>query len=150
MSLELISPWLRRKFTIAEREHACAILAADYPEQFHDILDCLAAFVLKKSYIQEQGGGRSPVSYVIDGFLSGIRQVKKPKSKKATKHQHSVIAPIGPVEGRGWREKRFDIKIEVDGNPIPIPTHSIDNFKQLPGQPRGVGVEVEWNRLAAE
>ena len=40
---------------------------------------------------------------------------------------------------RGWREESFDIKIEVDGRPIPIPTHGIDNFKNR------VGVEVEWN-----
>ena len=38
-----------------------------------------------------------------------------------------------------WQEKSFDIKIEVDGVPIPIPTHGIDNFKNR------VGVEVEWN-----
>lgn len=49
------------------------------------------------------------------------------------------------MEGRGWAERRFQIAIEVDGDPVPIPTHKIDNFKQLPHQPRGVGVEVEWN-----
>ncbi len=144
MGLDLIPAELRRRFTFAEREHACAILAVDFPEQFRDILDCLAAFTLRRSYIVEQGGGRSPVPFVIDGFLSGIRQRKKSGTRK-TKHAHSVIAPIGPAEGRGWREKMFDIKIEVDGHPVPIPTHSIDNFKQIEGQPRGVGVEVEWN-----
>jgi len=39
----------------------------------------------------------------------------------------------------------FDIKIAVDGNPIDIPTHKIDNFKQMPGDVRGIGVEVQWN-----
>ncbi len=144
MALNLIPNRLHKRFTFAEREHACAILAADFPEQFSDILACLEAFTLRKSYILEQGAGRSPVSFVIDGFLSGVRDVKK-KGKKATKHEHSVIQPIGPVAGRGWREKKFDIQIAVDGNPVPIPTHSIDNFKQIEGQSRGVGVEVEWN-----
>lgn len=55
------------------------------------------------------------------------------------------MEPIGPVSGRGWAEKKFDIKIEVDGNPVPIPTHKIDNFKQVAGANRGVGVEIEWN-----
>jgi hypothetical protein len=77
MGLSLIPERLHRRFTFAEREHACAILAADFAEQFRDVLDCLAAFTLRRSYIVEQGGGRSPVSYVIDGFLSGIREAKK-------------------------------------------------------------------------
>lgn len=33
----------------------------------------------------------------------------------------------------------YDITIAVDSELIPIPTHSIDNFKNR------VGVEVEWN-----
>jgi restriction endonuclease BglII len=28
---------------------------------------------------------------------------------------------------------------------VPIPPHKIDNFKKTPADPRGVGVEVEWN-----
>jgi hypothetical protein len=144
MGLDQIPEHLRAKFRIDEREHAIAILAADFPEQFRDVLDCLEAFWLKRSYIMEPGGGRSPISFVIDGFLSGIVPIKK-RGKRLAKHQHTEIAPIGPVEGRGWAEKKFDIKIEVDGQPVPIPTHKIDNFKQLQGQARGVGLEVEWN-----
>jgi hypothetical protein len=146
MGLELIPRDLRERFTFAEYEHACAILRADFPEQFKDILDCMRAFTLKKSYIIEQGGGRSPVSFVLDGFLSGIDEKKQAeKATRKTKHRHSIIQPIGPSAGRGWHEKKFEIKIDVDGCPIPIPTHKIDNFKQLVKQPRGVGVEVEWN-----
>jgi hypothetical protein len=144
MGLESIPKDLRDRFTFAEYEHACAILKVDFSEQFKDILDCMRAFTLKKSYITEQGGGRSPVSFVLDGFLSGVKP-RKPNPKKKTKHEHTLIQPIGPVAGRGWAEKKFDIKINVDGRPIPIPTHKIDNFKQSPMQPRGVGIEVEWN-----
>lgn len=143
MGLELIPKDLRERFTFAEYEHACAILKGDFPEQFKDILDLMRAFTLKKSYITEQGGGRSPISFVLDGFLSGVKD-RKPNPKK-TKHEHTITNPIGPVAGRGWAEKKFDIKIAVDGNPLEIPTHKIDNFKQLPKQPRGVGIEVEWN-----
>jgi hypothetical protein len=111
MGLDLIPTKLREKYEFDERDHACAILARDFPSQFKDILDCLSAFTLKKSAILTPGGGRSPIPIAIDGFL-----VK-----------------------RGWSSKHFDIKIEVDGNPIPIPTHRIDNFKNR------IGVEVEWN-----
>ena len=38
---------------LLERDHACAILKADFPEQFQDILDCLAAFILKLSAFEE-------------------------------------------------------------------------------------------------
>ena len=74
-------------------------------------MHCLDAFVLRKSHILTPGGGRSPISAALDAFL----------------HE------------RGWKERSFDIKIVVDGKPIPMPTHKIDNFKNE------VGLEVEWN-----
>lgn len=111
MGLDLIPAILRDKYTFEERDHACAILATDFTSEFKDLLDCLAAFKLKKSEILTPGGGLSPIPIAIDGFL----------------------------KQRGWAPKDFNIKIEVDGSPIPIPTHRIDNFKNR------VGVEVEWN-----
>ena len=111
MGLDLIPAALLAKYRFEERDHACAILASDFPSEFTDIVDCLQAFTLKKIAILTPGGGRSPIPIAIDGFLVG----------------------------RGWKEESFDIKIEVDGEIIPIPTHSIDNFKNR------VGVEVEWN-----
>lgn len=111
MGLDLISSALRTKFHFEERDHACAILARDFPAEFKDITDCLEAFTLKKSDVMTPGGARSRIPIAIDGFLAQ----------------------------RGWKEESFDIKIEVDGVRIPIPTHSIDNFKNR------VGVEVEWN-----
>jgi len=111
MGLDLIPATLHGKYTFKEQDHACAILATDFPAEFRDLLACLDAFTLKKSDILSPGGGRSPIPIAIDGFLAQ----------------------------RGWAPKDFDIKIEVDGSRIPIPTHSIDNFKNR------VGVEVEWN-----
>ncbi len=119
MSLKPIPPAVRKKYYIEERGHACAILANDFPDEFKDIMDCLAAFVLKKSHVMTPGGGRSPISMAIDDFLCG-----------STKRG---------ITGRGWCAKTFDIKIEIDGKPVAIPTHKIDNFKNR------VGVEVEWN-----
>ena len=56
MGLDLI-PAAPRKYTFEERDHACAILARDFPNEFTDLMDCLAAFVLKKSAILTPGGG---------------------------------------------------------------------------------------------
>ena len=94
-----------------ERDYAVAILAKDFPDEFRDICECLSQFSLKRSAILTPGGGKSPVPIEIDAFLSG----------------------------KGWHETSFDIEIRVDGHPIPIPTHKIDNFRGR------VGVEVEWN-----
>jgi hypothetical protein len=136
MGLNQIPLALRRKYTFVERNHACAILERDFSHEFRDILDCLSAFVLKKTYVIAAGGRRGPISEAIDGFLSGWKPKKLSKKRKAPPFE---LTPIGPVEGRGWAPKTFDIKIDVDGIPIPIPTHHIDNFKNR------VGVEVEWN-----
>jgi Restriction endonuclease BglII len=111
MGLASIPQGVRNRFRIEERGHACAILASDFPNEFQDIVDCLEGFRLRKSHILAPGQGKSPISIALDDFL----------------------------RGRGWVEKSFDIKINVDGNPVPIPTHSIDDFKN------GIGLEVEWN-----
>jgi len=111
MGLDLIPAKLRKRYLFDERHHACSILAVDFAEEFHDLMLCLEAFHLKKSEILTPGGGRSPIPRAIDGFLGA----------------------------RKWAERRFDIKIEVDEQRIPIPTHKVDNFKNR------VCVEVEWN-----
>ena len=102
---------LRAKFHFDERGHAAAILASDFPAEFQDIMECLHSFVLRRSHILTPGGGKSPISTGIDRFL----------------------------RERGWAEKSFDIKILIDGEPTPTPTHKIDNFRNR------VGLEVEWN-----
>jgi Restriction endonuclease BglII len=101
MGVELIPAHLHGKYRFEEREHACAILAHDFPNEFSDILDCLDAFSLKRSYIATPGGSRSLIPRTIDGFL----------------------------RIRGWRDKSFQIDIKIDEQSVPIPTHKIDNFK---------------------
>lgn len=103
--LDLIPRRIRKKYRFEEREHACAILAGDFRGEWKDLLDCLDAFILKRSYIVAGGGGRSLIPQTLDGFL-----------KK-----------------RGWAEKKFDIRIVVDEKPYPSPTHKIDNFKNRVG-----------------
>jgi hypothetical protein len=105
MGINLIAPALRERFLFDERHHATSILAADYPNEFDDIMKCLEGFYLRKSHILEAGGGLSQIPKFIDGFL----------------------------RARKWTEKRFDIKITIDDKPIPIPTHKIDNFRNRVG-----------------
>lgn len=105
MGIDLIPNTLREKYRFDESEHAIAILAGDFPEEFQDIIGCLDSFWLKRSAILTPGGGRSPIPMEIDGFL----------------------------RARGWRERAFDTKLVVDGQEIPSPTHKIDNFKNRIG-----------------
>jgi len=111
MSIELIPKDLRARFRFDERGHATAILKSDFTREFNEILDALRAFTLRRSDILTPGGGLSPIPIAIDGFLGKV----------------------------GWSPKSFDIKITIDGHPVPIPTHKIDNYKNR------VGIEVEWN-----
>lgn len=105
MGVELIPAALRTRFRFDERNHATAVLASDFPNEFADICDCMAAFTLKRTDITVGGGGRSAIPIAIDGFLMA----------------------------RDWAEKKFNIEITVDGVAIPIPTHKIDNFKNRVG-----------------
>jgi len=92
---------LKQRYRFKEWNHAMAILACDFREQWDDLLDCLGDFSLKKSSIIISGGGRSQIPQQMDGFLNA----------------------------RGWKEHQFDIGIRVDGQEIEVPTHKIDNFK---------------------
>jgi len=105
MGVELIDDQLRRRYRFYERNHACGILATDFPQEWRDILECLDNFVLRRSDIVAGGGGRSNIPDMLDGFL----------------HQ------------RGWAEKQFDIQIVVDGEQYHTPTHKIDNAKNRVG-----------------
>ncbi len=101
MRAGIIPDDLAARFRFQEWNHAAAILAGDFPEQWQDITGCLRAFCLKKSAIIVGGGARSEIPRQLDGYLNA----------------------------RGWAEKQFDIGIRVDAEEIDVPTHKIDNFK---------------------
>jgi len=101
MSLDSIPVKVAERYRFKEWNHAAAVLAGDFSEQWADILGCLAAFTLRKSAITIGGGGRSQIPIELDGYLNA----------------------------RGWHEKQFDIGIRVDQDEIDVPTHKIDNFK---------------------
>jgi len=101
MGMDTIPNVLLKRYRFKEWNHAAAILATDFPEQWSDLLGCLREFHLKKSAIIVGGGGRSQIPQQLDGYLNA----------------------------RGWKEHQFDIGIRVDGAEIEVPTHRIDNFK---------------------
>jgi hypothetical protein len=98
-------------YEIHEWRHASAILRTDFRAEWDDILSVLRNFRLRKSHIAIGGGGKSKVSGSIDKAFSD----------------------------RGWSERKFVTKIQVDENVIESPTHKVDCFKN------GIGVEIEWN-----
>ncbi|MBI1217665.1 MAG: restriction endonuclease [Rhodobacteraceae bacterium] len=77
------------------------MLCHDFPSEWADILDLLAAFRLRKSWIVAGGGNKTRLAASIDDFLST----------------------------RGWVEKQFQTAIEVDGRRLDSPTHKVDCVK---------------------
>jgi len=105
MALELLPPPIREKYKIHEWKHASAILAADFPNEWQDIIDLLEQFKFCKSWITVGGGRKSKVAEAIDNFLIN----------------------------RGWVEKEFLTSVKVDEREMKSPTHKVDCYKNKVG-----------------
>lgn len=101
MGIELLPKDILEKYQVHEWKHACAILQADFQNEWNDLIDLLRHFKICKSWIFEGGGRKSKVSNAIDTFLYN----------------------------RGWKEKKFETSIKVDENTTESPTHKVDCFK---------------------
>lgn len=101
MAVSYLPKFLRTHYEVHEWRHACAILKADFPNEFADIVDVLTRFRLNESWITVGGGRKSKVSEWIDTELSK----------------------------KGWEAKNFDTKITVDEAVMNSPTHEVDCFK---------------------
>jgi hypothetical protein len=101
MGLEQIPADTRQRFEICETHHATAILQADFPEEWNDLIGMLRAFTLKQSHIMTPGGRKSAISKSIDDFFYG----------------------------RGWKEHDFKIEVSADGVRTLAPTHHVDYFR---------------------
>jgi hypothetical protein len=99
--LSAIPEDLRTNYEVHEWRHASAILAADYPTEWQDILDVLSGFTLAKSAMLAAGGRKSKIAEAIDKAFYN----------------------------RGWLQKKFDTAITVDKKSRKSPTHSVDCFK---------------------
>lgn len=102
MTIELIPDDIRNLYECHEWKHACAILRADFPAEWQDILDVLRGFRFRRSQVVVGGGG---ISLVSQNFNREF------------------------CERRGWCQKKFDTKIVVDQSELKTPTHKVDCFK---------------------
>ncbi|MBL8908175.1 MAG: hypothetical protein JNM20_15995 [Rhizobiales bacterium] len=86
---------LTARYEVREWRNGLAILEAARPQEWAEILTVLAGFTLLKSDILKPGGSKSLIANRIDGHFTRL----------------------------GWREKKFDTKIVVDGQEYQAPTH---------------------------
>ncbi|MGH7556312.1 MAG: BglII/BstYI family type II restriction endonuclease [Gemmatimonadota bacterium] len=87
------------------------MLKVDFPDEWRDLLEALEFITLPKSRILARGGRKSPISTSINGFF----------------------------EEKGWKERRFEIKVIADGDPTLAPTHHVDYYRNR------IAIETEWN-----
>lgn len=101
MAIELLPDLLRENYEVHEWKHACAILKQDFPEEWHDIVEVLGSFRLRKSHIAKPGGRKSDVASVLDDAFNA----------------------------RGWKERSFDTSFVIDKLELKSPTHKVDCYK---------------------
>lgn len=101
MTTDVLPAFVRSHYEVHEWKHACAILHQDFPGEFKDIVEVLAEFRLRKSWLTVGGGRKSGVSEAIDQALFA----------------------------RGWVEKGFATQVVVDENTTDTPTHKVDCYK---------------------
>lgn len=101
MVLKLLPQRIHDLYEVHEWNHACAILKNDFSGEWHDIIEVLLEFRLRKKDVLQPGGRKSPISDLIDNAF----------------------------ENRGWREKGFDTKLRIDNQEKENPTHKIDCYK---------------------
>ena len=102
MGIERFPPFIREHYEVHEWKHACAILEADFPSEYADIIDVLTVFRVPASHIVVGGGGKTKIAQALDAEFIGKR---------------------------GWIEKKFDTSVIVDGDEKKSPTHKVDCYK---------------------
>ncbi len=102
---------IKQNFEVFDWRNAIALLASVHANEFGEVQQVLSDFRLRHSQIAEGGGNKSSMSKFIDDSFSEL----------------------------GWKKKRFDTDIIVDGVKRPSPTHEIDCFKGK------IALEMEWN-----
>ncbi|HVZ67495.1 MAG TPA: BglII/BstYI family type II restriction endonuclease [Patescibacteria group bacterium] len=110
-STSIFSPEILHKFDIHEFRHASAILKNDFPEELKQLSDLLQQFQITHEDIITPGGRKSPIATKFDNVLYG----------------------------NGWKEKKWDVDVVIDGTSNPSPTHNVDYYKNK------IAVELEWN-----
>lgn len=106
-----LPPDITRLYEVLDWRNAIAVLANVHENEFAEVLQVLGGFQLRHSEFSVGGGSKSAMARSIDGALYAL----------------------------GWVEKAFDVKIVLDGQERPSPTHKVDCFKGK------VALEMEWN-----
>jgi hypothetical protein len=101
MGKESIPSGVQEKFEVEETHHASAILQADFPAEWGDLLSMLAWFTVGRSDIREKGGRKSAVAKKIDKFFYA----------------------------REWKERKFKIEVKADDAITLAPTHQVDYYR---------------------
>jgi hypothetical protein len=107
----LVPDDLRQDYQVQEWRNAAGVLLTAHQPEWDDILAALRDFKFLRSEVLMGGGRKSVIAQRLDDFLGA----------------------------RGWVEKKFETKIQVDKAERDSPTHKVDCFKG-PG-----GLEIEWN-----
>jgi hypothetical protein len=110
-TIHIVPKDLVELYHVHEWRNAAGILATACPNEWTDIVAALRDFRLLRSEVRAAGGNRSPISDRLDASFYS----------------------------RGWKEKKFDTAIVLDGKSVESPTHKIDCFKGT------VALEIEWN-----
>lgn len=111
VTLELIPADLREAYEVHEWRNAAGVLSTAHPSEWQDVIEGLRAFRFRQSELLKGGGRKSVIAQRLDAFLTD----------------------------RGWKERKFATKIQVDDESRDSPTHKVDCFKGK------VGLEIEWN-----
>jgi hypothetical protein len=99
------------RYEVHEWRNAAGVISTARPDEWQDILQALRAFRLLRSEILKLGGRKSLIAIRFDSLLTE----------------------------RGWVEKQFETKIEIDQQKLESPTHKVDCYKNH------IALEVEWN-----
>lgn len=110
-NLRFVPQELLDLYEVYEWRNGLAVLEAARPDEWQDIKTVLRGFRLLHSEIATPGGRKSLIADRLDGAFKQL----------------------------GWKEKRFDTRIFVDGAEHISPTHEVDVLKNR------VALEVEWN-----
>jgi len=105
LPISLLPADIQENYKVFEWNHAIAILAGDFLQEFDEIIQVLRDFRLTRTDILTQGGRKSPIARKLDQ----------------------------PFYDMGWREKQFQIRNTIDENEVYIPTHKIDCYKNRIG-----------------
>ena len=101
MPIENLPEVVRATYEAHEWKHASAILEADFPPEWADIIEVLSAVRVRRSHVTVGGGGRSKITQLIDRAFYD----------------------------RGWVQKKWETKIVVDDAVSESPTHKVDCYK---------------------